>query len=416
MPLKSARYIAFQDESLVFEIKRIRVLIFIFGLVSILSVLNLMLAERQVLRYFSSMENYSAIIWVSVFFLVFLVLRYLRVQHYQKRGLQLPSIYQWISATMEISFPTIALVTVISLEGKASLVDSPAFLFYFIFIISSIFYLRPKVSLWSGLIAGASYSIIIQLEYTADMDFPIVAYHARSFLLLAGGVIAAAVAHEVRQRITLAIKNAAEYERVEALFNQQVSPEIVRALKETQQETRVLEVTVMFLDIRGFTKKVEYMSPEEINQFQNDVLGPMIEIINQHHGVVNQLLGDGFMASFGAPLEREDHAIMALRSASDIFNHLQNSQDLSVNVGIGMHSGKVVTGNIGTKDRQQYSISGTTVIVAARLEQLNKEYESSCLVSAEFFEAASKEIADHHKLGETSIKGISSPVQIIQLK
>ncbi len=392
-------------------------LFLLFGVITLLSTLNFLLAEEQVLEYFSSLRNYAFVIFNSVLFMVFLAGRYLWISKAQHRLDRLPLGYQFLSAITEISFPTLALVILIYIEGKGTMIDSPAFTFYFLFLISSVFYLNPKVSVLSGVVAGLSYSGIISYVHTPDFDFPEIAYHARSFLLALGGLIAGSVAREIRLRIQLAIKNAAESERIEALFNQQVSTEVVAALKDINQITRQLEVTIMFLDIRGFTNIVEHMSPEQINQFQNAVLGPLIEIINKHHGVVNQLLGDGFMASFGAPLEREDHSLLALRAATAIFSHLEQVNDhQKVKVGIGMHSGPLVTGNIGTQNRQQYSISGTAVIVAARLEQLNKQYASSCLVSSAFYEAAKSEVTSYKKLGEINTKGIGEPVEVIQLK
>ncbi|MEQ9300393.1 MAG: adenylate/guanylate cyclase domain-containing protein [Cyclobacteriaceae bacterium] len=407
----------FGSESLVFEIKRIKLLFGLFGLITLLSIMNLLFAEEQVLEYFSSKRNYAIVIFNSILFMVFLAGRYVWISKAPHRLDRLPPSYQYLSAITEISFPTFALAVLIYVEDKGSMIDSPAFIFYFLFLISSVFYLNPKVSVLSGLVAGLSYSAIIVYAHTPEFNFPEVAYHARSFLLMLGGLIAGAVAQEIRLRIKLAIQNAAESERVESLFNQQVSTEIVEALKDKNQITKQLQVTIMFLDIRGFTSIVEHMSPEQINQFQNAVLGPLIEIINKHHGVVNQLLGDGFMASFGAPLERDDHSLLALRAAMAIFAHLEQARhEQKVNVGIGMHSGTVVTGNIGTQQRQQYSISGTAVIVAARLEQLNKQYQSYCLVSRTFYQAAKSEITSHQKLGEISIKGIGEPVEVIQLK
>lgn len=408
---------AYIHESLRFELKRIKILLGLFGLITFMSILTLLFARDQLLVYFSAIHNYFFVVANSAVFMIFLMGRYAWVNDARRKHRSLPEGYPYLSAFTEISVPTVALVTLLYAEQNSTVIDSPAFTVYFLFLISSVFYLNPKVSVLSGIIAGASYSTIIAYAHTSQQDFPEVAYHARSMLIVLGGMVAAAVAMEIKQRIQLAITTAAEYKRVESLFNQQVSPEVVNALKEKQHVIRQIEVTIMFLDIRGFTNIVAQMSPEEINLFQNAVLGPLIEIINRHHGVVNQLLGDGLMASFGTPLERTDHSLLALRAAQAIFDHLDTtSGHLKVKVGIGMHTGPVVTGNIGTAQRQQYSISGTAVIVAARLEQLNKQYQSSWLVSGAFYKAARAEIASHQKLGQISIKGISTPVEVIQLR
>jgi adenylate cyclase len=120
----------------------------------------------------------------------------------------------------------------------------------------------------------------------------------------------------------------------------------------------------MFMDIRNFTALVEHRTPEEIVALQNEVFGTAVEVINRHHGVINQFLGDGFMATFGAPLSAGNDCANALAAARELVARIR------VRIGIGLHAGDAVTGNVGSAERKQYSVTGNVVILASRIEQL----------------------------------------------
>src|SRR5712664_2627703 len=103
----------------------------------------------------------------------------------------------------------------------------------------------------------------------------------------------------------------------------------------------------MFMDIRDFTPLVEKRTPEEIVALQNAVFGVAVDVVNRHHGVINQFLGDGFMATFGAPLSTGDDCSNALAAARELVSRIRD-----VKIGIGLHAGDAVTGNIGSAERK----------------------------------------------------------------
>lgn len=178
-------------------------------------------------------------------------------------------------------------------------------------------------------------------------------------------------------------------QKITKLLGQQVSGDVAQALisNEVEQGSTRKYVCIMFLDIRNFTPFASTKTPEEIIEYQNDVFGFMIEIINKHNGVINQFMGDGFMATFGAPTSYGNDVLNAFNAAQEIIEEVNQKSEsgeiFKTRVGIGLHAGNVVTGNVGTELRKQYSITGTTVITAARIEQLNKKYTSQLLVSGE---------------------------------
>ncbi|MGB1243629.1 MAG: adenylate/guanylate cyclase domain-containing protein, partial [Chitinophagales bacterium] len=179
--------------------------------------------------------------------------------------------------------------------------------------------------------------------------------------------------------------------RIKNLLSQQVSKAVANELLAADGEQKIEKrfVCVMFLDIRNFTPFVEKLSPEEIIGYQNDVFGFMMDAIIQRKGIVNQIMGDGFMATFGATVSAGNDCMQAYLAAREIMDKVHKKSTSgeipSTKVGIGLHAGYVVTGNVGTKNRKQFSVTGSPVIVAARLEQLNKEYKSTMVISKDVF-------------------------------
>ena len=176
-------------------------------------------------------------------------------------------------------------------------------------------------------------------------------------------------------------------------------------------------VCIMFLDIRDFTPFVENKTPEEIIAYQNDVLGFMIEKVIEYGGVVNTIMGDGFMATFGAPISAGNDCLQAHKAATEIMEMVATKSESGeippTRIGIGLHAGYVVAGNVGTKERKQYSITGNPVIIASRLEQLNKEYKSTLIVSKEVFEQLPDTMEKPQSYEEVLVKGRSEPVEIV---
>jgi len=209
--------------------------------------------------------------------------------------------------------------------------------------------------------------------------------------------------------------------RVLNMFGQQVSQEIVDELLTDSYDVKSKRkyVCIMFLDIRDFTHLVEDREPEDIISYQNDVFGFMIEIINKHFGIINQFLGDGYMATFGAPISTGHDCENAVKAALEIIQIVNmktnNKEILPTKIGIGLHAGFVVTGNVGTSLRKQYSITGNTVILSSRIEKLNKKYNSQLLISEEVLNNIKSSNYESESLGEVVVKGREQPISIYKL-
>ncbi len=209
-------------------------------------------------------------------------------------------------------------------------------------------------------------------------------------------------------------------DRVESLFGQQVSFEIAQELitGDVDFGSKHYEVSILFMDIRDFTVFADSHEPMQVAAFQNTVFSEIIDIVRTHKGVVLQILGDGIMAVFGAPVAYSDHADRAVKAGQQIVERIselgKNGKIPAIKVGIGIHSGRVIAGNVGNASRNFYSLTGKNVIIAARIEQLNKVHDSQLLISSSTYGALDHKPAAQD-LGPTSLKGIGEEIRIYKL-
>jgi adenylate cyclase len=178
------------------------------------------------------------------------------------------------------------------------------------------------------------------------------------------------------------------------------------------------DVSALFCDIRSFTTITEARDPAEIIELLNDYYTLMIDAISREGGIVNQIIGDGLMAIFGAPLPLEDHherAVLAARQMVELirlFNDEQAAADrVQIEIGIGIASGPVVAGYTGTLHRATYTCVGDTVNLAARLEAHTKEAKRPILIDENTRRALSDGIAVEPQ-GEILMKGKTEPINV----
>lgn len=329
------------------------------------------------------------------------------------RGATPPRAMRFVNAFIETSVPTWLMLAAVQNADAVPVLQGPPVLLYGVFIILSTLRLDFALPVFTGLVAAVEYGALSFAYLPAAEGAGILG--ARGFILMKclmlvlSGVAAGFVAGQLRRRIRKALRTSEERERIVSAFGQQLPPAVVDEIVRGGGElpSRRSFVCIMFMDIRDFTRHVEHRSPEEIVALQNKVFGTAIEVVNRHHGVINQFLGDGFMATFGAPISSGDdcrHAVAAARELVAAIDGLR--------IGVGLHAGDVVTGNVGSELRKQYSITGNTVILASRIEQLNKTYGSQVLLSREVLERCGDEARGAEPLGAVHVKGREQPVEI----
>jgi adenylate cyclase len=335
-----------------------------------------------------------------------------------------PALRRYLSALIETSLPTFALYIHMNTMGSAQALGFAAPLAYFVFIILSTLRLDFWLSSFTGLVAATEMLAMAMFyhptafaeEQPSEFGYQLI----RAIILLVSGILAGAVGVQLRHQFEASITAATARDRVTNLFGQHVSPEVVdRLLIEGADEGSDLrDVAVMFVDFRNFTAAARVRTPQDVVERLDGAFAVLVEILDRHGGIVNKFLGDGFLALFGAPIEDPDAARQAVAAAREMLVAMdRNNADSSwpLRIGIGIHFGEVVAGNIGSPRRKEYTVIGDTVNFAARLESLNKEFHSQLLISSAVREALGDAGTDAMSLGEVAIKGYDRPMTVWRL-
>ena len=180
-------------------------------------------------------------------------------------------------------------------------------------------------------------------------------------------------------------------------------------------------VTILFVDIRNFTGISENLSPQDVTIVLNEYFSTIEPIIAKYHGIINKYMGDGVLAIFGEPIKQENHAINAVKCAMDIMEavKLLRSKFImedkpKIEIGIGINTGEVFAGNIGTDERLEYTVIGDNVNLAYRIESYNRLLKTSFLISQYTYDYV-KDYVDCVKLSQVDIKGKSKPIDIYEV-
>jgi adenylate cyclase len=216
-----------------------------------------------------------------------------------------------------------------------------------------------------------------------------------------------------------------EKRRMRRLFGQYVSKDVCDQLVANPALARLggtrREMTVLFSDIRGFTTVSEQGEPEDIVHLLNEYFSRMVEIVFRHRGTVDKFVGDQVMALFGAPLDDPDHADHAAAAALDMVAELErlctrwrDEGRPELAIGIGISTGPMIAGNIGSDAIMSYTVIGDAVNLGARLESLNKTYGTRIIIS-DATRARLTRPFDLRPLGEVVVKGKTRPVSIFEL-
>ena len=212
-------------------------------------------------------------------------------------------------------------------------------------------------------------------------------------------------------------------------LNPEVMDEMLEQPENLQLGGKELLLSVMFSDIRGFTNISEKLSPQALVRLLNEYLSPMTDIVFKRRGTLDKYIGDAVMAFFGAPIQTPLHAANSCDAALEMMAALEllrekwrlKDPDIPfVDIGIGINSGPMVVGNMGSQQRFNYTVMGDNVNLASRLEGLNKEYGTHILVSEPTLVAARKGLKDEsaytaRELDSVRVKGKREPVRLFEL-
>jgi len=181
------------------------------------------------------------------------------------------------------------------------------------------------------------------------------------------------------------------------------------------------EVTVFFTDVRNYTTLCEGLPPEKVVGILNEHFAMMGKIITQHQGCIVDFVGDAILAVFGAPKENPNHAWHAVQTAIealgqlDVLNGHRQKRGISLlQIGVGIHTGEVVAGIIGSGDRKKFGVTGDTVNTGSRVEGLNKEFSTTILITRETLESVNGKF-NVRRCGEVKVKGRDKPVEVFEV-
>jgi len=279
-------------------------------------------------------------------------------------------------------------------------------------------------------LASAAAALLVGLLFARRLTRPISAL-TRGVARVAAGDLANEL--QVRSRdevgqLTRAFNHMLEGLRqrdfIRNAFGRYVSPEVAKTLLESPEGLRLgghkREVTVLMSDLRGYTRFAEHGDPALVMEVLNNYLGYMAELIIEYGGTINEFIGDAIFAVFGAPLDHPDHAeraaaaALAMQKAMAQINHDDAAHARPrFEMGIGVHTGEVVVGNIGSEQRAKYAVVGAAVNLAARVE--------GCTVGGQIFLTAQTlerigELAEVQEPVRVELKGIEEPVALYELR
>ncbi len=280
-------------------------------------------------------------------------------------------------------------------------------------------WLLPRIGLWSGtaltLALFASYVLIAVMLFRVQLIWLNIVYPSLLILVLfMSSTIAKYVSAEAGKR------------QIKSAFQHYVAPKIVDEIVDNIGRLRLggekRTLTVLFSDIRGFTSVSQSLAPEELVRLLNVYLTQMTEKVFKYEGLLDKYIGDAIMAVYGAPIYRDDHALLACRTALEMLRELQTLQVQwreqglpQLDIGIGINTGPMVVGNMGSRDRFDYTVIGDAVNLGSRIEALNKIYGTHILLSEFTYEQVRHEFPHTREVDVAEIRGRQEAVRIFEL-
>ncbi|MFQ5935193.1 MAG: adenylate/guanylate cyclase domain-containing protein [Acidiferrobacterales bacterium] len=309
---------------------------------------------------------------------------------------------------------------------------TPTLLYVFIFITLRALRFQARFVILAGSAAAIGWLFMVWYVISIDPDDPMITRNYVEYLtsnsvllgaefdkiisiLLVTAILAVAIARARRLLIQSVVDSSTAQD-----LSRFVPTEVVRRVRSSERgveagQGEVGEATIFFTDIEGFTTICQSLEPEQVINTLNEYFTAVAEPIERYGGVINQFQGDAILASFNLPERHPEHAANAIRAALEIQAVLQDrtfGSGIALKSRIGINTGTVVGGLVGTGKRLGYTVHGDDVNLAARLEQLNKEYGTRIIISDTTCELAGRDRFSFKRMGKVQVRGRTAPTTI----
>ena len=384
-------------------------------------------------KTFSQDVDFAPVPWVLGIYFGFSLIR-LRLALHRK----LPDWMLYLSAAVDIAL-LLGLIWSFHLQYEqppSFYLKAPTLLYLFIFIAIRALHFDPRFVIATGVSAAVGWALMVAyvlLSDPADMMITrnYVEYMTSNSVLIGAefdkivsilmvtGVLGLAL-HRARKLLIESVIEGSAARDLSRFVPHEVAQQVTQSEEgATTGKGEVNECTILFTDIEGFTSISEDLAPEQLiealNRYFTLIAGP----ISKYGGVISQFQGDAVLATFNMPKADEDHASNAVRAAREMQNVLEGVEfgdGIAFNTRVGINTGNVVGGLVGSGDRVGYTVHGEHVNLTARLEQLNKDYGTRIIVSESTVAKIPEGLFDFSELDEVSVRGLNRPVRIYTLK
>ena len=384
-------------------------------------------------KTFSQDADFAPVPWVLAIYLAFSLVRlYLAVKR------KLPDWMLYLSSVVDIAL-LLGLIWSFHLqyEQPASFyLKAPTLLYLFIFIAIRALHFDPRFVISTGVSAAIGWVLMViyvlvidptnnmitrdYIEYMTSNSVLIGAEFDKIVsILMVTGVLALAL-HRARNLLFESVIEGSAARDLSRFVPEEIAQKVIQSEEGAiTGKGEVSECTILFTDIEGFTAISETLTPEKLIEALNHYFSLIAGPITEQGGVISQFQGDAVLATFNVPKPDSDHASNAVRAALEIQSVLEGVEfgdGVHFNTRVGINTGAVVGGLVGSGDRVGYTVHGDNVNLTARLEQLNKDYGTRIIVA----DSTKAEIPDGRfafsELGEVSVRGLNRPVRIYTVK